>query len=251
MPSQTEIAAQYQRQQAAVSATVVRDVLALWLAGFAPDDDGAWRRLLGLLRALTRLRHNTAASTASTYYLRARASSGAARSFAPTLAPQPSNELVDVTAGITGPGAYTRSVRAGRTDIQARRNAGVQLAGAMERLVANGGRDTVQAAVSADPEAIGWIRITGVKPCAFCSMLASRGPSYLSRETASFQSHNHCRCIAAAVWSEDEAWLGHSRDLAEQWRQVTAGFTGGEARKAWRRHWDNRENVAATVGEGR
>lgn len=247
MPSQSEIAAQYQREQAAVSATVTRDTLALWLAGFVPEDDGAWGRLLNLLRALTRIRHNSSAALAASYYVRARATAGAAGSFAPTLAAQPPDELVNATAGITGRSAYRQSLRAGRTDIQARRNAGVQLAGAMERLAANGGRDTIREAVAEDPEAIGWIRVTGVKPCSFCSMLSGRGPVYTSRKTATFEAHSHCRCVAAAVWSEDEAWLGHSKDLAEQWQQATAGFTGAAARRAWRRHWEGRET--ATVGE--
>lgn len=241
MPSQEVLAEQYRVSQAALSATVTKDVLALWLAGFRPGSPDMWGPLLGLLRAVVFARHSAAAGLAAVYYGRARVAAGAATSFAPVLASAPPVEQIDVTAGITGPGAYKRSLRAGRTVEQARRSASVQLAGAMTRLVANGGRDTIRDAVESDEAAIGWARVTSAKPCAFCAMLAGRGPTYRSQRKAAFQAHDHCACVAAAVFSPDEAWLGHSRDLAERWQEVTAGASGAGARRAWRRYWDNRE----------
>lgn len=45
-----------------------------------------------------------------------------------------------------------------------------------------------------------WARVlTGAENCAFCAMLASRGPAYASEDTASGQWHDHCDCVAVMV----------------------------------------------------
>lgn len=235
---QQQLAMAYRAQQAALAATVTKQTLGLWTQLFRPDDAAVWRALLGLLRTLVGSRRDASSRLAVVYYGRARQDAGVATPFMPQLAAPAPAGLVDATAGITGPGAFRRSLRAGHTADRARRNAGVQLAGAMQNLVADAGRDTIRDSVADDLDAIGWVRITDAKPCAFCALLAGRGPVYQTRQTAAFQAHAHCRCVAAPVFSRDEAWLGHSKDLAEQWQQVTAGHSGKDAINVWRRHWE-------------
>lgn len=224
-----------------MSAEATRAALALWLTSYEPGSPSAWRALLAALVALVGRFRAESARVAVTYYMDARSQAGVPGLYVPRPPPDPSQALIEATAQITGARAYGRALTANQGETRARQNSGVQLAGATARIALDAGRQTVLEAVDDDREAIGWIRITDAKPCAFCAMLASRGASYLSKETASFQAHAHCACIAAPVWSRNEAWLGHSKQLYEEWQEVTKGHSGKDALKAWRRHWSSRD----------
>jgi len=80
----------------------------------------------------------------------------------------------------------------------------------------------------------GFRRVTSGSPCAFCSMLASRGAVY-SRRGADFQAHDGCSCSPEPVW-EHEQEPPEVVELQRQWREVTAGKSGKDALRAWRRH---------------
>lgn len=241
MASQNQLAGQYRQQQALLRARTVRDVLQIFLALFDPANARtSWPAVRLAISNLVANQGLLSGGLAATYYQQARTFAGASGAFTPTPAPLPSPELVAATQDSTGLGAFLHAVKTGQTQDQARKNAGVQLTGATSRLVLDVGRQTVQQAVRQDPEALGWARVTDAHPCAFCAMLAGRGPVYRSEKTAAFQAHNHCACVAAPVFSRDEAWLGHAADLAEQWQQVTRGKSGDAARIAWRQHWEGR-----------
>ena len=110
------------------------------------------------------------------------------------------------------------------------------LAGGLQRIVANGARDTIIQNVMADRVRVGYARIPRAGCCAFCGMLASRGAVYNSRESAggvvgrgvdasvtagkrggqgkgvkvrgsrslgSDRYHDHCHCLPAPVFSGD------------------------------------------------
>ncbi len=243
MATQDQLAEAYRVEQARLSAEATRAVLELWLAMYEPGNSQVWRAFLVALTTLINALRGRSSQSAVIYYLESRRSARAPRSFAPRVAPAPLLELIEATAQVTGPRAYGRSISAGMLQEQARRNAGVQIAGAASRIVLDAGRQTILDAVEEDREAIGWIRITDATPCAFCAMLSGRGPVF-SEGTASFQAHAHCACIAAPVWSRDEAWLGHSEDLYQQWKVVTEGESGPDALRAWRRYWNNRETAS-------
>jgi hypothetical protein len=245
--TQTQLAEAQRVEQARLSAEVTRDVLALWLATYEPRSPGVWRALVAALLALVGRFRRESSRAAVAYYLESRGEARAPGLHVPRLAPDAPPGLIEATAQITGARTYGRALTADVPEQQARQNAGVQLAGNMARIALDAGRQTILDAIDDDREAIGWARITDANPCAFCSMLASRGPVYRSEQTASFQSHAHCSCVAAVVWSRDEAWLGHSKDLYEQWQRVTAGESGDGARRAWRRYWDNRDADQAAL----
>lgn len=87
-----------------------------------------------------------------------------------------------------------------------------------------------------------WARVlTGVENCAFCVMLASRGPSYGSQDTALGlglwhrvgQYHDHCDCLAVPVFSR-KSWPGKTQYEAAHtvWRNATAGSHGKDMLKA-------------------
>lgn len=68
-------------------------------------------------------------------------------------------------------------------------------------------RYTLQDNISRDPTGPRWARVTGgVKPCAFCVMLAGRGFAYLSKETADLGGgfhDGHCHCTVIPGWKDD------------------------------------------------
>lgn len=70
--------------------------------------------------------------------------------------------------------------------------------GGLQRIIANSFRDTVTQASTKDAAARGWAR-EGVGGCDFCAMLIGRGAVY-SEDTASFDSHDHCNCVAVPVF---------------------------------------------------
>ncbi|MFI5833205.1 hypothetical protein ACIA5A_05960 [Micromonospora sp. NPDC051300] len=76
--------------------------------------------------------------------------------------------------------------------------------GAVQRLVQQGGRDTLRRNVLDDPAEPRWARMPqGDETCAWCRMLASRGAVYLDRESAGGDDntwHNDCDCQPVPVW---------------------------------------------------
>lgn len=239
--TQAVLAERYRVQQATLRALVVRDVLKLWLRLFDPAKArNSWPALRLALTALVRDRASMSAALATRYYADSRALAGVPGRFNAVPSPLPAPQLIDGTADSTGVGAFLHAIKTGQPVERARTNAGVQLSGSTSKLVLDAGRQTVQQAVLDDFEALGWARVTDAKPCAWCAMLSGRGPVYKSEQTASFQAHDHCACMAAAVFSRDEAWLGNAEELQQQWDQATLGLSGKDALTAWRQHWEGR-----------
>lgn len=88
-------------------------------------------------------------------------------------------------------------------------------AGAMQRYISQAGRDTIALNSSRDPSPGGWARVpSGATTCAWCLVLASRGPVYGSRETAGDGVHYHddCDCVPTQVWDGDDLPDGYNPD---------------------------------------
>lgn len=110
-------------------------------------------------------------------------------------------------------------------------------AAAAVRLVLNGGRGTLVDAVEADPVALGWIRVTDGDPCAFCALLASRGPTFKSQGSAGFQAHDSCACTAEPVYDRNTEWPGRNREWADLYSEVAQGQP--DPLNAFRRAYEN------------
>ncbi|MFC9432691.1 hypothetical protein [Nocardia sp. NPDC057030] len=104
-----------------------------------------------------------------------------------------------------------------------------RLEAAVQRHVHNAARDTITA--NAKAERVRWYRHPRADACAFCRMLATRGPKYLTAESARFVVgrrgkqrgtraigelyHDHCFCLPVAVRAGDsydppeyiDAWM--------------------------------------------
>lgn len=240
-PQVERLAERHRVQQVALRAGVSRDVVSLLRDLFdTTNADRTWPAIQSMLAALARQQHGTSATLANAYYEQARTDAEVPGFYLPITPADLAEELLKVVLDATGIAAFKRAIALGKTPEEALQIVGVTLSGSISRLVLSGGRDSILGNVQEDRQAVGWARLTDKDPCAWCSMLSSRGPVYRSRRTAGFQAHDHCACMPVPAWNRDEAWLQHSRDLYEQWQQVTAGHSGANARKAWRRHWDSR-----------
>lgn len=103
------------------------------------------------------------------------------------------------------------------------------------RLALEGGRQAVLRTVDADERAQGWARTTSGRCCAFCAMLAGRGPVY-REDSVTFRAHDHCHCGAEPVYAGD-GWNRQSRRYREMYDQATEGER--DPLNAFRRHWES------------
>jgi len=58
-------------------------------------------------------------------------------------------------------------------------------------------------------------RVASANSCAFCAMLASRGPVY-KEETVDFEAHDHCTCGSEPVY-EGAEWPPNSKEYQDLW----------------------------------
>ncbi len=236
------LADQYRAGQALAAAIIIAAVIGAWRQINVRAIRQSWPPLRDLISALVHDRYASFWRDGLSYYSAARGLA-AAPGLPPALPPAPPElvqSLVRQTLDATGPGAMLHGIKSGQTPAQALENAAVRLAGAASRLALSGGRQAVLRAVNADGKALGWERITSGSPCAFCAMLASRGPVYKTEASAAFEAHNHCMCVAMPVFSQADVKIPHNAQLAQEWKNVTEGLSGADARRAWRHYWDER-----------
>lgn len=125
----------------------------------------------------------------------------------------------------------------------------------VERHIRQVDRETVVATAEAAPEEIGWARVlSGAENCAFCAMLASRGPVYRSDKSAlsvvgdrrgrtrgsrelGEGYHDHCDCDAVLV-REGQDWAGREEfeRLRRMWVAASAAHAD-DAQRAFNRSW--------------
>jgi len=104
-----------------------------------------------------------------------------------------------------GPVRVKRLIAGGMPRQEAYDRAFVKFDGIVRRQTLMGGRTTIANTASTDRRAVGWRRVTDGNPCAFCAMLAARGPAYKSRASGITQGeglryHGHCGCTAEIVY---------------------------------------------------
>lgn len=85
------------------------------------------------------------------------------------------------------------------------------ISGAIQRHILYAQRDTVARNVKLDPRKPRFARVPmGPKTCAWCSMLASRGFVYLTRETAGIirdHYHDDCDCAIVSSWTAGQSHI--------------------------------------------
>lgn len=112
--------------------------------------------------------------------------------------------------------------------------------GAVMRQTLAGGRHLLIDSIEQSRVSLGWRRVTDANPCAFCAMLASRGPAYKSRESASLTGttrgrrgkrplgskfHDRCGCSVEEVFNR---WEPTKRE--QQFIDLYEAAAGGSAK---------------------
>lgn len=218
-PAGVALSSAHRQQQITVRASLLRELLALWEALVDPADFGTFERFAELAARLIGLRREESTGLAAAYFAAFRRVEGAAGiAAAVPAAAVPAEQVAAVVRGAALVGA-TDARRAGRSHPVAARQAFVRASGSATRVVVDGARDTVVESVRADPDALGWQRITDPDPCPFCRMVASRGPAFKSRRSAAFEAHDGCACVAEPFYRGSDPPPANER-FEQQWRQA-------------------------------
>lgn len=240
---QARISEQHRAAQARLQALVITDTARVFPLLDVNNVDQSFGRFFEAMLAIITARRTVSASLGSTYYTQIRNDYNLNTTFVPQLESVPNTDQVFTSLLVTGPIAIKNSLAKG-VDAQRARDAGlVNVAKAAQRHVINGGRATILGAVRRDNSSLGWARLTDGRPCAFCALLASRGPAYKTETTASFKSHDGCGCTPVPVFDRNAPWPGRAEEFRKDYDETISGrFPGGdgnnEAVRAWRKRYD-------------
>jgi hypothetical protein len=234
---------QHRLAQLALRAALLRDLALLWPL-FDVTEFATFDAFVAAAEVLLRARHADSAGLASSYLATFRAIEGVDGTLRRAL-PAPLDPDV-IRSSLRGAGLLgtLNARRAGLPPEAARRNGFVRVAGASGSLVLAGGRRALLEGMARDPARPRWQRVTSSRPCAFCAMLATRGPAYRSQAGADFQAHDHCSCTPEPAYDGSQL-PAVSRRLREQWSESTAGLSGTDALNAFRRVVEEREEVSS------
>lgn len=116
--------------------------------------------------------------------------------------------------------------------------------GAIDRLVLNVGRETVQEAVRQDSGAVAYARAAALGCCSFCALMSSRGAVYKDRGTVGADAndrfigddsvikyHDYCRCQPLPVFRGQTFELSpKAREWGRIYREYAQGRSGEQLR---------------------
>lgn len=222
-PGAAELTEAHRLGQTRIGARTIRDLQAIWPLLDLTDLDTTVSRWLRAAVPLVKARRQESAQLSAAYFER----------FRRTEAPQHRPIPVALAGPLPAEQAVTSLTVTGPATVKAATARGLPLAAAGDlglatssrsamRLALDGGRQTITGTISADPNALGWARATSGDPCAFCAMLASRGPTY-SEEAVAFEAHDGCNCTAEPVYTTEADWPAGARQYRDLWDQATAG----------------------------
>lgn len=232
--------------QASLGARVAAQAVIAWQLIDMADIDGTASRWLSAMLPLVGGARRRSARLAANYVSAFRTLELGldADSFTPVLDDAVDDAQLVTSLMVTGPISARRALTRTIDPRGASRQAAAASASAAMRHTMNGGRGTVLRSVDDDRTALGWGRAVGATPCAFCAMLASRGPVYkddsFARSNTRFvgdgeaKVHDGCGCSVEPVYRRDAAWPARAEQYREIWEASTAGKSGKTAINAFR-----------------
>ena len=214
--------------QARLGADTIRVSLDAWDLLDPSDLDGTIPRWLRVMRPAIGAQHATSAELAANYVatFRTLELGAGAGQLTPALATLDA-AAVDSSLLVTGPYRLRSDLAKGVRFDTALETAKTSAARSAMRHAMAGGRGTITRTTAADRRALGWARATSGDPCAFCAMLASRGPVY-GADSGGFQAHDGCSCTAEPVYRSDASWPAGSDRWADLWQEATTGLSPSE-----------------------
>lgn len=231
---------EYRQRAETVRKAATRDLLRLWPMLDVNNLDHSWPALQRALELMVQDHRHKVAQAAKNYLTTFALIEDRAGDLDVLLASRADPVALRTSLLVTGPIRVKENVSRGATATLATGRALVAVTGVVSRAVLNGGRQTIIDTVGADRDALGWMRVTHGKTCAFCAMLASRGPVYKTRSTAGdprgrpARFHDHCDCTVEPVFSTAQEIPEASQQFDELWAASTAGLSGADARNAFR-----------------
>lgn len=223
----TELTERHRLQQLAVRARALQGLAAVWPVFRADAVDESWPPLEAALMAMIAEGRAGSAALARAYYGAFRAAEGVAGAYEVPVIGEGWRAGAQVSLHVTGPVRAKQLIAHHRLDVS--RQTFVSVAGSLGRWVLEAGRATVIEAAAGEQRAsgrrVGWARTTSAEPCAFCAMLASRGPVY-SADTALFRAHDNCACGAEPMFRDSQEWPGRAREWRRLYNEATSGVDG-------------------------
>jgi len=243
----------HRRAQLAVLAPLMRQFVAEWSSDNA-FSGAAFTAWLSMFAPEISAAYALSAQAAERYYAALR---GAERVPGPgvrAIVPPPAPAALVERLVRFGPDVVAGLVASGKSEPEATKVVKQQLVLAVTKEVLAGGRDSISAHMAADTRVRGWQRVPAAGCCAFCAMVASRGPVFRSRQAAGGgkQWHPGCRCQPEPVWSRRSKLTPEAQRHAALWDKVRPG-SFREFRRAYERpelYWKNREHRADNPTEG-
>lgn len=217
---------EHRRKQQAIRVSTTQEVTRAWEEIFDVNDvNRSFRALERELTPIIMTGNLESAQTAATFFKLYRTTllGGNAPSFNPVRADEPDIDRVKYVLGYSGRIGVLKSIKVGKSPAQAARAGLVNTIGDSTRLVSEGGRQTVARSTVLDPQAKGYERVTGGDSCAFCSMLAARGPVF-TKDSVDFQAHRYCACEGAPVFGK---WTPSQQQ--QEWRDLYSETARGSS----------------------
>lgn len=220
--------------QARLGAQTVLLLRSAWPLLDPTDLDGTAARWLRVTTPLVARQHLASASLAASYYRAFRFAEVGEGGYFPSLDEMADLRAVTTSLTVTGPIGIKDRMRSAIPLARAVEAAEAGAAAAGMRHALNGGRNTILNAVRGDRTALGWIRVTSADPCAFCALLASRGPVFKDGDTFSASDarfvgdddakvHDSCFCGIEPVYRPDSEWPGRAREWAVLYADAARG----------------------------
>lgn len=218
--------------QLRLAAQVVAQMRSVWGLLDPEDLDATFERWLRV--AVPVVRNNRAASARlAAAYIAAfrRAELGTLEGLPAVVAAPVDVRAVTTSLLVTGPWSVKKAMIRGVEVARAADVAEARSAAAAMRHVLDGGRETILPTVAADQRALGWARVASGNACAFCAMLASRGPVFSAASVrgdmfgpaTAFEAHDGCQCGAEPVYADGAAWPANSQRYRDLWDEHASG----------------------------
>lgn len=210
--------------QLGILATFIESFTEDWQPG-APFNGAAFVAWLSMIAPDVQAAYNLSAQTAERYYRGFRDAEGVPGQVPGVLLDVPDASGLIAAMSRYGPDMADSLLAEGLREDQVSSRILTALGLQMTKQVLAGGRDALDASMSVDGKARGYQRVASGSCCAFCAMLASRGPIYGSRQRAGDgkQWHPGCKCSVEPVYSRGTGLPANSQRYADVWREVGTG----------------------------
>ena len=222
----------HRNAQLTLRAALIRDLLLIWNAVFDPTEPDSYGEFVQIAEILIRQLYGDSSALARVYYREFLEAEGVPTRVSPIPAPELAHDRIRRSLFATGLAGSLRALRLGYPPQAAKAQGFVLASGSASRLALLGGRETITETTRVDGLVTGWQRITSGSPCAFCAMLASRGPVY-RESTVGFSAHDHCSCTPEPYHHGSE-WPTANQQFRDLWNETTRGHGGRDAVNAFR-----------------